>query len=318
MNTFMKATQQNLYNHVQFLTELRPYRNYRNLQSLQRVRDYIIREFQSYGLPTEEQTWVARGNEYANVIGVYNAHKSRRLIVGAHYDVCGDQPGADDNASAVAGLLETARMVAATQPDLDYRIDFVAYSLEEPPFYGTKDMGSYVHAKSLHDKKADVIGLINYEMIGYFSDEPHSQPYPSPALAKMYPHTANFIVVVGKNPTALTALKKIDDLTGLHTVKERIHELQKFNAINQLKKKKGIATPNVTMHLVFTGNPGTGKTTVARILGEVYHSIGLLDSGQTIMVNALDLLAKYVGQTAPKVEETFNHALGGVLFIDEA
>jgi hypothetical protein len=197
MNTFMKATQQNLYNHVQFLTELRPYRNYRNLQSLQRVRDYIIREFQSYGLPTEEQTWVARGNEYANVIGVYNAHKSRRLIVGAHYDVCGDQPGADDNASAVAGLLETARMVATTQPDLDYRIDFVAYSLEEPPFYGTKDMGSYVHAKALYDKKVDVIGLINYEMIGYFSDEPHSQPYPSPALAKMYPHTANFIVVVG-------------------------------------------------------------------------------------------------------------------------
>jgi SpoVK/Ycf46/Vps4 family AAA+-type ATPase len=131
-------------------------------------------------------------------------------------------------------------------------------------------------------------------------------------------HQHKDIVVVYKKPTALTALKKINDLTGLHTVKERIHELQKFNAINQLKKKKGIATPNVTMHLVFTGNPGTGKTTVARILGEVYHSIGLLDSGQTIMVNALDLLAKYVGQTAPKVEETFNHALGGVLFIDEA
>jgi Zn-dependent M28 family amino/carboxypeptidase len=193
----MKALQQNLYNHVQFLTELRPYRNFRNLKSLQRVRDYIIREFQSYGLPTEEQTWVAKGNGYANVIGVYNAHKSRRLIVGAHYDVCGDQPGADDNASAVAGLLETARMVAATQPDLDYRIDFVAYSLEEPPFYGTRDMGSYVHAKSLYNNKADVIGLINYEMIGYFSDEPNSQPYPDPMLAKLYPNTANFIVVVG-------------------------------------------------------------------------------------------------------------------------
>jgi hypothetical protein len=193
----MKASQQNLYNHVRFLTELRPFRNYLNLKSLQRVRDYINAEFQSYGLQTEEQTWEAKGNEYANVIGVYNAHKSRRLIVGAHYDVCGDQPGADDNASAVAGLLETARMVAATQPDLDYRIDFVAYSLEEPPFYGTRDMGSYVHAKSLYNNKADVIGLINYEMIGYFSDEPNSQPYPDPMLAKLYPHTANFIVVVG-------------------------------------------------------------------------------------------------------------------------
>jgi len=104
----------------------------------------------------------------------------------------------------------------------------------------------------------------------------------------------------------------------LHTVKQRIHELQKLNVINQHKKKRDIATPNVTMHLVFTGNPGIGKTTVAKILGEIYHNIGSLDSGQTIMVNAMDLLAEYVGQTAPKVEETFNHALGGVLFIDEA
>ncbi|HBV63383.1 MAG TPA: hypothetical protein DEF45_10220 [Rhodopirellula sp.] len=73
--------------------------------------------------------------------------------MGAHYDVCLEQPGADDNASAVAGLLESARMVAAAQPTLDYRIDFVAFSVEEPPYYGTHDMGSYRHASSIKDQK---------------------------------------------------------------------------------------------------------------------------------------------------------------------
>jgi Zn-dependent M28 family amino/carboxypeptidase len=165
--------------------------------SLEKVTQYIIREFSDIGFDCEEQKWNAAGNEYVNVIASYNKHKTKRLIVGAHYDVCGDQPGADDNASAVAGLLETARMVAENKPDLDYRIDFVAYCLEEPPFFGTPDMGSFVHAKSLHDQQVDVIGMICYEMIGYFSDLPNSQPYPSPELEKLYPSIANFIIVVG-------------------------------------------------------------------------------------------------------------------------
>ncbi|MEL6847968.1 MAG: M28 family peptidase, partial [Bacteroidota bacterium] len=127
----------------------------------------------------------------------YQPHKTKRLVVGAHYDVCGDQPGADDNASAVAGLMETARMVFEAQPELDYRIDFVAYCLEEPPYFGTEHMGSYVHAKSLADDGAELIGMICYEMIGYFSDEPGSQPFPIPELAPYYPSVANFIIVVG-------------------------------------------------------------------------------------------------------------------------
>jgi len=139
---------------------LRPFLNFQNLDSLEKVTQYIIREFSDIGFDFEEQKWNAAGNEYVNVIASYNKHKTKRLIVGAHYDVCGDQPGADDNASAVAGLLETARMVAENKPDLDYRIDFVAYCLEEPPFFGTPDMGSFVHAKSLHDQQIDVIGMI--------------------------------------------------------------------------------------------------------------------------------------------------------------
>lgn len=97
----------------------------------------------------------------------------------------------------MAGLLELVRLVFKNAPLLDHRIDFVGYCLEEPPFFGSSSMGSYVHAKSLHDNKADVLGMICLEMIGYFSDEPESQPFPSPELAEIYPHTANFIIVVG-------------------------------------------------------------------------------------------------------------------------
>ena len=193
----MKADKDSLFGHVQFLTSMRPFRNFQNLQSLEKVCDYIKTEFSAYGLEHEEQTWIAQGNEYKNIIASYNKGKKRRLIVGAHYDVCGDQPGADDNASAIAGLLETAKLIAANKPDMDYQIDFVAYCLEEPPFFGTELMGSYVHAKSLHDSKVDVIGMICYEMIGYFSDEPGSQHFPDPELAKVYPDTGNFIIVVG-------------------------------------------------------------------------------------------------------------------------
>jgi hypothetical protein len=195
----MKAQKKRLYNDVEFLTELRPYRNYLNLDSLKRACTYIEDVFKAAGLKTIEQKWVADNKEYTNVIAIYNEGKSQRLIVGAHYDVCGDQPGADDNASAVAGLLETARLIGHLKPKIDYTIEFVAYCLEEPPFFGSEEMGSYVHAKSLYENKVNVIGMICYEMIGYFSDEPNSQPFPSPELAKIYPSTANFIMTVGIN-----------------------------------------------------------------------------------------------------------------------
>ena len=144
-----------------------------------------------------DQKFMARGQEYKNIIATYNANKNKRMIVGAHFDVCGEQEGADDNASAVAGLIESARLVAAAKPFLDYRVDFVAFNLEEPPFFATPDMGSYQYAKWLKSKDADVIGLINYEMIGYFHDGP--QPYPGNLgeLAASYPRQANFIGVVG-------------------------------------------------------------------------------------------------------------------------
>ena len=193
----MKAKLNRLYKDVEFLTKLRPYRNYLNLNTLNKVVSYIKEIFIETGLEVKEQKWIAGGKEYTNVIGIYNPGKRRTLVVGAHYDVCGDQPGADDNASAVAGLLETARLLAEGKPDINYSIELVGFCLEEPPFFGSKNMGSYIHAQSLYENKVDVIGMICYEMIGYFSDEPNSQPFPSPELAKIYPGTANFIMTVG-------------------------------------------------------------------------------------------------------------------------
>lgn len=203
----MKANKERLYRHVDYLTSITPARNHRNLASLEKSYTYIESELQKAGAQTERQTWKAGGEEYVNILASYNTGKTRRLVVGAHYDVDGDQPGADDNASAVAGLLETARMVFEAKPDLDYRIDFVAYSLEESPYFGTTSMGSYIHAESLHKAKADVMGMICYEMLGYFSDKPESQPFPTPELAALYPHTANFIIVVGIEPYADFAAK---------------------------------------------------------------------------------------------------------------
>jgi hypothetical protein len=193
----MKANTERLYKDVEFLTEITPSRNYLNLDSIKKVVEYIKKEFEKMEVSSVEQKWIAEKNEYSNLIASYEPLKSKRLIVGAHYDVYGDQPGADDNASAVAGLLETARMIFKNKPELDYGIDFVAYCLEEPPFFGSELMGSYVHAKSLKEDKVEVIGMICYEMIGYFSDESNSQNFPSPELASLYPDVANFIIVVG-------------------------------------------------------------------------------------------------------------------------
>ena len=208
----MQAQIKRLYQDVAFLTEIRPYRNFLNLDSLEKVCTYLKAQFQAAGYESSEQKWLAQGETYKNIIASYQPEKSRRLIVGAHYDVCGDQPGADDNASAVAGLLETARLIAELKPDIDYRIDFVAYNLEEPPFFGSDLMGSYIHAESLRREQAEVIGMICYEMIGYFSDEPYSQSFPSPAMAEMYPNTGNFIIVMGRPDQILFAQKVFSEM----------------------------------------------------------------------------------------------------------
>ena len=156
---------------LKYLTQIQPPRNYRNIDSLNNVASYLDDRFKDIGLETYFQNYVVDNNEYKNVIATLNPQYEKRLIIGAHYDVCGDFQGADDNASAVAGLIQTAKQLYAIKDILPIRIDFVCFTLEEPPYFGTENMGSYVYAKYLFDNKIDVIGMINYEMIGYFTNE---------------------------------------------------------------------------------------------------------------------------------------------------
>jgi Zn-dependent M28 family amino/carboxypeptidase len=142
------------------------------------------------------QSYLVEGIEYKNVIGSINTHNNERIIVGAHYDVCEEQEGADDNGSGIAGLLEIARLLSTEK--LPHRIDFVAYTLEEPPFFRTEQMGSYIHAKYLFDNKIPVTGMVCLEMIGYYSDEEDSQEYPFGLLKYFYGNRGNFITIVQK------------------------------------------------------------------------------------------------------------------------
>ena len=113
-------------------------------------------------------------------------------------------------------------------------------------------------------------------------------------------------------------LKELNGLVGLDNVKQQVKDLIDYQRVQKLRRERGFHSTKNTLHMAFTGNPGTGKTTVARIVGHVYKKIGLLSKGHFVEVSRTDLIAGYQGQTALKVKKVIDSARGGVLFIDEA
>lgn len=198
------------------LTKTSKPRNYQNLDQLNETAGFIYSYFSQYADTVFYQTYSVNGITYGNVVARFGDTINERLIIGAHYDVCGNQEGADDNASGIIGLLEIARMLRESKQKKN--IELVAYTLEEPPYFRTEYMGSFIHAQSLKRSNAKISGMICLEMIGYFKEEKHTQDYPLGFLKLFYGSRGNYITVVnkfGKGKTARKFTKRMDHFAKL-------------------------------------------------------------------------------------------------------
>lgn len=191
----VKVDPKTLETHVRTLVQRFRPRGHLDVVNLNAAAHHIRAQFQALGLACSEQTFETLGNTYRNVVARLGNRGGPLLVVGAHYDTCMGNPGADDNASGVAGLLELARLLVEHPPGCD--VELVAWTLEEPPHFHTPLMGSAQHARKLHQDGVTVKVAISLEMIGFFSDAKGSQKAPVAWLSPLVPDRGDFIGVVG-------------------------------------------------------------------------------------------------------------------------
>ncbi|MFH1024815.1 MAG: M28 family peptidase [Planctomycetota bacterium] len=171
-------------------------RNVERLKAYHRAADFIENELRAAGYAPRRQEFQAAGKTCANIEAEIpgGGRAKEIIIVGAHYDTAVGTPGANDNASGVAGLLALARAFRGKTPARTIR--FVAFANEEPPHFWTEEMGSVVYARRCRERGETITGMLALETIGFYTDAPKSQRYPSP-LNLIYPSTGNFIAFVG-------------------------------------------------------------------------------------------------------------------------
>lgn len=187
----------NLVSHVDFLSGELGVRSFRDIGKLDRCADYVEERLRGFGCRVERQPFEYEGNTYYNITGeVSGADEGDGMyVIGAHYDTVAGSPGADDNASGVAGMLELARL--ACHNPFPFTTRFVGFSLEEPPAFRSSRMGSLVYARALDEQGVKVRGMVSLEMIGYFTDLAGSQFYPLSVFRWFYPKKGDFIALVG-------------------------------------------------------------------------------------------------------------------------
>jgi hypothetical protein len=196
-----KKTIERLQEHVQHLTVTIGERSVGLPENLEKTAAYIESFFQDIGLPVHRESYPYKDFTVSNIVANidFSANPNKHYLLGAHYDSVWGTVGADDNASAIAVQLETARQLRARlgEEKLDLRVKFVSFALEEPPTYGTRHMGSKVHAKNAKKEKEKIDGMLCLEMVGYTCHQPGCQSYPFPLMFMGYPKEGNFIGIVG-------------------------------------------------------------------------------------------------------------------------
>lgn len=170
-------------------------RNMRRYPQLNAAADFIEDSFSRAGLQPRRDTYEVGGLACHNIEAEIRGARPQILVIGAHYDSVFGSPGANDNGSGVAALLALARRFAGKPTGQTLR--FVAFVNEEPFYFQSEQMGSFVYASRCKARGDQISGMISLETIGYFSDAPRSQTYPAPGLSAFYPATGNFISFVG-------------------------------------------------------------------------------------------------------------------------
>ena len=244
-------------------------RRHDRMDNLERTAQYIADELNATGAAVSTQEIVVAGRKYRNVIARFGPPAGPLLVIGAHYDSYNTTPGADDNASGVAGLIELARLLG--QSAQMRSIELVAYAFEENPRSSNADMGSAWHVQALLAAKRDVTLMLSLEMIGYFTDAPKSQRFPAPGLSMLYPDRGNFIALVGK----------LSDYGLMRRVKSAMSGATSLpvHSINSPRRVPGIENSD---HVNFwdAGYPAMMVTDTAYLRNPNYH--GLNDTWQTL------------------------------------
>jgi Zn-dependent M28 family amino/carboxypeptidase len=197
----MEKTAERLQDHLKMLTKTIGERSVLLPKHLKKTQEYIETFYQDIGIPVHCEPYPYRNYTVANVVAEisFSDHPTKQYLVGAHYDSVVGTVGADDNASAIAVQLETAQQLNMLKGnlELDLAVKFVSFTLEEPPAFGTRHMGSRVYALKAWKQKEQIDGMICLEMVGYTCHEPDCQSYPFPLMFLGYPKQGNFIGIVG-------------------------------------------------------------------------------------------------------------------------
>lgn len=186
-----------LYTHVEHLSVKIGSRSVYEYEKMEDTKRYIVSCLEDFGYVPTFQNYDYGGKVYSNVIVSLHGVKypDETVIIGAHYDSVYGTPGADDNASAVAVLLEMCRALKSFSPGRTLKLIF--FFLEEPPVFRTEHMGSYVYAKEAKARNENIKSMICLEMVGYYTDKKDGQTFPLPLMNMMYSTTPDFIAVVG-------------------------------------------------------------------------------------------------------------------------